>query len=593
MRLDGTACAGTVSVLFVFALLFASFPTGSAENLQTDYVRYVIFENTSTVIENTIIEGDIVDNELGTPVGGAGVGGEVPSEIIYVNVQADENGHFRVVLPKNLTDENHTFIFNISAPGYDNRRVENVIKRGETKYLRIPLNYNPFDVQLAENSGSLTRGWVENRYTLVVVDNYKATRQVVTGYKGEPAYGQVSCQIQYPKLYTSQVPSTASYNSSFWEGFQKNHYDSIYGSVNNPFRREVQPNSFQDFTRGSSTWYMVNSGGTYNGKPHYIWDSYIGGRSYLETAKGFRQFQYFHPGSWSMMPVYDDGFGKSGLFIAYYVTAPTCYYCIDSTFADSKVTPLYGAEDYTVWRTTAYDVRDSALDNWASKQTTVTATPRNGYTGGVKLALEFDSGITAELGKSELQFASPASTTLTLKPKPETHGSPHSATLRAYDSNGRLVIGGARKPALACGLSLTTLPKPATENTAVNVTESETKPAEVGQTYDIPSSRKEIGAMGGLYDRGTGKNIFDACGGTSTGANVVSTISSNKQSSFTWSGTNSQYSYNHSSLTCHADEVWVMNPMRASANKYFPDTRSTTVSAGGTNTVNFSLWHKP
>jgi len=150
------------------------------------------------------------------------------------------------------------------------------------------------------------------------------------------------------------------------------------------------------------------------------------------------------------------------------------------------------------------DVRDSAPDNWASKQTTVTATPRNGYTGGVRLALEFDEGITAELGKRELQFASPASTTLTLTPKPDTHGSPHSATLRAYDSNGRLVVGGARKPALARDLSLTTQPKPATENTAVNVTESETKPSESGETYYIPSSRKEIGAMGGLYDKATG-----------------------------------------------------------------------------------------
>ena len=278
VRLDRIAYAGTISVLFVLAILFASFPTVSAENLQTDYVRYVIVENIST-----IIEGTIVDNETGAGVGGASVSGEVHSEIVYVNVQTDANGYFKITLPnlsnsiidyenkwvevdeasynafvgdkktettvlgytichnqlsqhnlwtggslwtgpwvvigsdnfivsadqsdnwwvgkefdyiagdvsqpsfynykktvtKKITNcsyeyfislgldyskpiyENHTFIFNISAPGYDNRTVTRsfTVKPGKTKNLgQIPINYHPFDLAVSPASGG-SRGW--------------------------------------------------------------------------------------------------------------------------------------------------------------------------------------------------------------------------------------------------------------------------------------------------------------------------------------------------------------------------------------------------------------------------------------------------
>ena len=135
-----------LSIAFIFSLLFVPSQFASADDATTDYVKYVVkIEN----VYQTVIEGTIVDNELGTPVGGAGVGGEVRSDVIHVNVQADENGRFRAALPKNIADGNHTFVFNVSAPGYDNKLVTGAFKKGEAKNLRIALDYNPFDVTLA------------------------------------------------------------------------------------------------------------------------------------------------------------------------------------------------------------------------------------------------------------------------------------------------------------------------------------------------------------------------------------------------------------------------------------------------------------
>jgi hypothetical protein len=119
--------------------------------------------------------------------------------------------------------------------------------------------------------------------------------------------------------------------------------------------------------------------------------------------------------------------------------------------------------------------------------------------------------------------------------------------------------------------------------------ESETKPDESGQTTTIPSSWKDIGARGGLYDASTGQLIPYAI---YNGGNVVSTITSKKQSPFTRSGMDTSTTYNHSSPTPYPDEVWTMKPIRAYVNKYWDKTQSTTVAYDHVNTVNFLLVHK-
>ena len=557
--------AGAVFILFMI-FSFASSPLALAGDSQSDYVRYVVEVEAPPMIPPTVIEGTIVDNELGTPVGGAGVGGEVHSEIIYVNVQADANGHFRVTLPGG---ENHTYVLNISAPGYDNRTITGSVKSGESKNLgQIPINYNPFDVKLAENSGLLTRGWVENRYSYAMTDNYKATRQVVTGYKGERGYNFFGSQVFLGTLYTDKVPASIGYyNVEFWRKYVRDEAAYRWDTY-----ATIAPNSFQEFDYVGSSWYLVPSGNTYDGKPLYSWVNYNPGNS-LESKPGFCGFQGFgSAGWWAYMPVYDRW---HPILPEYYVYAPTQTRAIGDV--GYSVSPIYGSEEYTVWRTTTYRINDHALDNWGIQQTTVTATPRNGYTGGVKLELVLDNALEASLGENELQFASPASTTLTLTPKPSTHGSLHSATLKAYDSNGRLVFGGA-KPALTYNLSLTTLSKPPVENTVVGVTESETKPDEQGSG----------GSKGTLFAIGANGCVRDASTGQPVNAypTVTATITSNKQSSFGMSASTAYYSL--SSYTSHPDEVWVMS-ITASADKYQKQTQSATSSANNTVTVNFSL----
>jgi hypothetical protein len=537
----------------------------------------------------------VLDNDGNTiKVANARVSGEIGSGVRAIDKNTDADGKLII---ENIKVGEHSYNLAISAPGYENGTFVGTFRiwAGKVTTLKLRLNYDPFDMQLGENSGSLTRGWVENRYYLLVTENRLATRRIVTAYSGEPYYGPQTGQIYYPRdllnrqFFTSEVPRDASYNSSFWEGYLKTLYGSDTHS--NPFRREVQPNPFQEFTRGSSTYYLSTNGVTsYNGKPLYIWQT-SPQSGYLETARGFKAFQGFYS-SWVTVPVYGDGFGESGLFVKYYVAAPTRYYEIDDRpgpYADSVVTPIYGTEQYTIYTNTIYEIIDHALDNWSSKQTTITVTPRNGYTSGVKLSLEFDNEILATLGENELRFASPASTTLTLRPKPDTHGSLHSASLKAYDSNGRLVFGTASRPSPSYLLDATTQAKPPTENRVIERWESETMPDEQGRIYYIPNPWRQIGARGGLYDVSTGQLILWAY---QNGGNVVSTISSNYQSSFILHGLATSYDYYHVIFTPHPDEIWTMNPMVASVTYYKPQTRSTTVGYNHINTVDFSLVHQ-
>ena len=441
MRLDRTACAGTISVLFVLALLFASFPTVSAGGLQTDYVRYI---DNIGALKNTIIEGDIVDNETGAGVGGAGVGGEIHSEVIFVNAQADANGHFRIVLPEG---ENHTYVLKISAIGYDNRTLTGSVESGKRENLgQIRINYNPFDVQPSENSGSLTRGW--NAYTKSQTYEYRMNVDF-QGYKSNVK------QLGGVTVNTGTKTSNKNYYERKFVGEQ--WFYVTYGSYG----------SFIDYdSDGNSVW-TGDFGQTYtasNGseialssylrnvsyRPQVIrtdshyetwWAGYqtIGGYAILRRADPY--WLNFHSrsdlGSGLVIP-------KQNFTISY------------SEYVDLSSVPYYKNNGSFV-RT---DTTDYSLAPWDNMQTIVTATPRNGYTGGVKLSLEFDNEITATLGQSELHFSSPASTTLTLKPKDNTHGSSHPVVMRAYDYNNRLVIGSLRKPAPTYYLGLTTPSKP-------------------------------------------------------------------------------------------------------------------------------------
>jgi len=478
VRLDRTACAGTISVLFVLAILFASFPTVSAEkfstvsaeNLQTDYVQYrlkVVVENIST-----IIEGEVRDSEFGTSVGGASVSGEVHSEDIPVNVQTDVNGHFRVVLPKNLTDENHTFILNISADNYDIKQISDTFKKGDTKYVRVLLDYNPFGLSLSENSGGLTRGW--NAYTQSQTYKYRMSTDF-PGFKSNVT--QLGGYNDYFAT-ASRSTSGSGYNFTYYDPFRNQNvtfYSSYFDAHDYSTMVQVTDRWFytdggtfiDHDSNGNSVWtnqfyqnYTASNGSeialdsafrNINYLPHIIHtDSHYETRAYgYLTTGGVRIRRYATPYWLNFHSRSDLGSG---------VVAPKQNFTITySEYVNLDSIPYYHNNGSFI-RT---DTTDYSSAPWENVQTTLTATPRNGYTGNVKLVVENDNGIDAILGSSTLTFASPASTTLTLKPKDNTHGSLHFAKIYAYDSNNRLVFGTASKPTPTYDLSLTTPSKPA------------------------------------------------------------------------------------------------------------------------------------
>jgi hypothetical protein len=430
-------------MLLVLTLLFASFPVVSAGN-QTDYVRYVV--------GSTIIDGVVADND-GKGIENASITGWAHPNI-SINVKTDDNGYFRIVLP---SGENYEYFLDINENhygyntnhlyrGFDNRIIEGTIRSGEHQSLRISLNYDPFDIALAENAGSLERGWTP--YLLSQKYEYRMSTDF-GGFKNNvKLLGGVT-------VNTGQITPNKSYYerklvSDRWFYVSYSGYGSFidYDSNGNAVWTGDFGHAYTA-SDGSEIW-LDSAFKNVQYRPYVIrtyahyetwWAGYqtIGGYAILRKADSY--WLNFHTRS-------DMGSG---------VIVPKQNFAI--SFSDYL---RLSSIDY--YRNNGSFVRTDNIyylpAPWENVQTTVMATPRNGYTGKVKLSLEFDNGITATLGENELTFASQASTTLTITPKENTHGSLHSATLKAHDSNGRLVVGSSRKPALAYNLGLTTPPKP-------------------------------------------------------------------------------------------------------------------------------------
>jgi len=101
-----------------------------------------------------------------------------------------------------------------------------------------------------------------------------------------------------------------------------------------------------------------------------------------------------------------------------------------------KQVPRTRVETYKAFRTYDYSGTSYSFLPWGEKQVTVTAIPRNSYTGDVHLQVEAGTAISATLDSSVLSFSSPASTVLRMTPN---HVSARTITVNAFDSNGRLV----------------------------------------------------------------------------------------------------------------------------------------------------------
>ncbi|MDH5685552.1 MAG: hypothetical protein OEY73_03360, partial [Hadesarchaea archaeon] len=509
----------------VFMVLFASSPLASAGDVQRDYVKYVI-----QVERSTVIEGFVVDSS-GEGIENASITGWAHSVYISIDVKTDENGYFRIVLP---SEENHEYFLSInenhsgyngSHPhrGFNKRTVEDTIKSGEHHSLRIPLDYNPFDVELEETSGSLTRGWTpysysyeeENRdltgYTYeqfagydASVPNYRAERYV-EGY--EPVYRTETYQESYLSHYepvyrtesyihhyatgvyytTERVTHTGVYYTYEWRaGYSYGHfymyqvrvphYYTYYTYESVPHYYQYPVYAYQEVldhyepvyayrtvTRQVLDHYdpvyayrTVQDGYKTTRVPSYTtkwritveeWDywgaAYNGTRTFMVDTEA-------EAAEWWVGKTYSWGWAGSGEVV------------LKETFYNLSNGQIVTSQPSSVWETkaaltqparsdsirnlqvnykittTRYSVTDYSLAEWGSRQTTVTATPKNGYTGDVRLAVEANS-VQATLDSTRLSFSSSARTTLAMRPHWGTSGSQHPVTIHAHDANDRLV----------------------------------------------------------------------------------------------------------------------------------------------------------
>ena len=122
-------------------------------------------------VDITVVEGQVIDNETGEPVGDATLIVEFHSEVIrFENVRTDSQGYFCVAVDTreypNFESGEHEVVVSVDAAGYEDpengshvRQLTAKVVRGYENHLTISLRYNPFEVQLAETSGSMTRSY--------------------------------------------------------------------------------------------------------------------------------------------------------------------------------------------------------------------------------------------------------------------------------------------------------------------------------------------------------------------------------------------------------------------------------------------------
>lgn len=519
------AWTSLLSIPLVFMLLFASSPLTSAGEMQRDYVKYVI-----QVERSTVIKGFVVDSS-GEGIENASITGWAHSVYISIDVKTDENGYFRIVLP---AGENHGYFLNVnenhsgyngSHPhrGFNKRIVEDTIKSGEHHSLQIPLDYNPFDVELGETSGSLTRGWKsysysyeeENRdltgYTYeqfagydASVPNYR-TERYVKDY--EPVYRTETYQESYLSHYepvyrtesyvhhyatgvyytTERVTHTGVYYTYEWRtGYQYGHfymyqvrvphYYTYYTYVSVPHYYQYPVYAYHEVLDHYEPVYA------YRTVTRQVLDHYDPVYAYRTVQDGYKTTRVSsYTTKWRITVEEWDLWGATynGTHtITVYTEAEAAEYWVGKTYnwgvAGSGEVVLketfYNLSNgqtvaslpSAVWETkasltqpaksdsirnlqvnykittTRYSVTDYSLAEWGSRQTAVTATPKNGYTGDVRLVVEANS-VQATLGSTRLSFSSLARTTLSMKPYSSTGGSLHPVTIRAYDSSERLV----------------------------------------------------------------------------------------------------------------------------------------------------------
>jgi hypothetical protein len=354
----------------------------------------------------TVIEGNIVDNELGTPVGGASIAGEVRSDVIHVNVQADENGRFRVVLPRTLAEGNHTFMFNVSAPGYDNRLVTGTLRRGDTRHVEIRLNYNPFDLALSESAGSLVRGWTpftvyagssgwlfhrwQHIKNLAVGDPRLPTFRVNPNFNLEAITSLVRIREGYWRNTPVYSWGPWAHSNTTTSVVSRDVWNRIQGGTT--YHTELRLQERMTTTKWTepiyTTYFVYNFRAYRRNWPWELWTLYMTGSSRFRTCRGqtFTTSGVFRKREYTFVRRERVQTGTR-----YMVRTVTHVRHRIRTYTQTWVPPVYER------RTTGYSLSGRVERNtrfyrtdfsplpWDSRHVAMTVTPRNNYAGEVRL----------------------------------------------------------------------------------------------------------------------------------------------------------------------------------------------------------------
>ncbi len=467
----GRLAYGLLTLTLCLLITAASLPLASADDSEGTTYQYIIEGSYGAVIE-----GYITDNETGEPIAGAKIEGEVHSATIYVDIQADTNGRFRISV-----DEagDHDYFLTVRANGYDPVTIIGSLKAGECKRLSIRLNYHPFDILLAESSGSMARPYAAQMISGRRLVPFTAQRQVpVLDSRGNQVYDV----IEERKLtgYT-------------WEqriSYYKQQTLTTYVQKRVPIYRTE---------RYISRWVTTRIGLRIAAIPVYSTRQVVAGyATQLVPETVTRQVLVE---TWITMRSSVPGFyaDVAAGTLRENVRNPQAVYTTTFTHV-----PRMRTETYTAYQEYNFSATSYSFLPRENKQVGVRLIPRNAYTGGAILAAVAGEGASASIGPASLSLALSTTATLNIAPK---HASTHHVVVKGYDAAGRLV--GVRNYVLNLTESLpsgrysesfvrTTTNKLTTEVKVTITTNTENVIGRISET-ETTTSNDQIFGMGAAY----------------------------------------------------------------------------------------------
>lgn|GEM_PF-4142904 len=398
----GRAKVGFLALSFCLLFVLVILPNVSAGDVHRKELQYIIEG------EYSIIEGVVFDAETGTPVGGADVKGEINPEGLCIDVIVDASGHFFVEI---MEDGDHDFILKVCAPGYEPVTVAGSIKHGEHKNLRIPVNYDPFDLQLSESSGSLTRGYRESSYLISRLIPFKAQRTVqVLDSKGQPVFDTIEERVLTGYTWEQLVI-----------GYRIEYYTFKVPTLVPKYRTE----------RYVSSWVKARVGRLLVFTPIFsmrqVFDGYI--LKYVaQTTTRLVPYEHWIVKTSTTPDFYADIRTKT---LRDDVRNPRAIYT-----TTIRQVPRTRVETYIAYREYSYSGTVSSFLPWENKQVQVKAIPKNGYTNSANFSVSSITGATASLGRTSLNLAVETSTTLNVAPE---RASSQVIVIKAHDSKGRFI----------------------------------------------------------------------------------------------------------------------------------------------------------